>query len=63
MQNDNSEMDQAMEKLRDGIRKGKEALKNQRLPISEQVREEKPKRGRPRGARNKGKLGDRRTSR
>lgn len=56
-------MEEAMEKLRDGVQKGKEQLKNQRLPSNERVDDQKAKRGRPKGAKNKGKLGDRRVSR
>ena len=53
------EMDQAMQKLKDGVKAGKEALKNLRLPSNEMPKEEK-KAGRPKGVKNKSKLGDRR---
>lgn len=56
IENNEGEMDKAMEKLRDGVKAGKDALKQQRFPISEQVAEKK-QRSRKKG---KSKVGDRR---
>lgn len=53
------EMDQAMQKLKEGVEAGKEALKGQRI-LNQLVEKVRKASGRPKGVKNKSKLGDRR---